>query len=134
VIGKSLRERHTLVPIPAERAVTLVHGALKTHAAPLVQVRAQGPGMVACLVVKADEATVRRFRTLGFDLERGGDVVVGLLGADAARLFAELSATQRAWLEAPCGARETKVLLFADGVALVAIEAKDGIVTVTAAS
>jgi hypothetical protein len=133
VIGKSLRERLTLVPIAPERAVALVQGALKPHAAPLVSVRAQGAGMIACLVIKADEATVRRCLALGFELERGGDVVVGLAGEDAARLFQELRAEQRAWLEAPSGPRQTKVLLFADGVGLVSIEASGGTVVVTAA-
>ena len=132
MIGKSLRDRHGLGAIPEDRAVAILKEALASQAEHLVQVRAQDSRMVACLVVDADEATLRLCRTLGFSVRLGGTGVFGLLGADAARLFAHLPARQRAWLETPCGPRETKVLLVAGGTALVSLETNDGTVAVTA--
>jgi hypothetical protein len=137
VIGKSLRQRHTLAPLAAPAAIAVVTELLASHAEPVVAVRAKDARMIACLVARADEASVRLCKSLGFRVPLGGSLVFGLLGADAARLLAErahvaaLSASQRAWLEAPCGPRETKVLLFAAGLALVSLEAKDGIVAIS---
>ncbi len=65
-------------------------------------------------------------------MKLGGTGVFGLLGADAARLFAPWPPHQRAWLETPCGPRETKVLLLAGGLALFSLEASAGKVVVTA--
>lgn len=130
MIGKSLRERYAQRALSEDEAVVLVHEMLASHAKPIVEVRAQDARMIACLVVRANEATVRACRTLGFDMKLGGTGVFGLLGADAARLFAELSAAQRTWIEKPCGPRETKVLLLAGGVATLSIEASDGKVVV----
>jgi hypothetical protein len=132
VIGKSPRERHGQAPLPDERAVALLNEHLRSHATPLVQVRAQDARMIACLVVGADEPALRLCRTLGFDMKPGGTGVFGLLGADAARVFAHLPAHQRAWLETPCAPRETKVLLVAGGTALLSVEANEGKVVVTA--
>ena len=135
MIGKSLRERHGLGALPAERAVAVLHEVLAAQAEHLVQVRVQDARMVACLVVRADEATLRLCRTLGFAMKSGGTAVFGLLGADAARLFAHLPAPERAWLEVPCGARETKVLLMTSGgTALLSLVTNDGAVAVTAFS
>lgn len=105
---------------------------LVSQAQPLVQVRAQDARMVACLVVRASAATVRLCDSLGFRMRPGGTGVFGLLGADAARLFAPLPPPQRSWLETPCGPRETKVLLLAGGIALFSLEAREGKVVVTA--
>ena len=88
--------------------------------------------MIACLVVSADKPTVRLCGTLGFSVKPGGTGVFGLAGVDAARLFGELSPDQRTWLEAPCGARETKVLLVAGGTALLSLETSEGKVAITA--
>ena len=82
--------------------------------------------MVAFLVVNADAASVRTCRALGFELKRGGTVVFGLAGADAARMIEGLTDAQRAWLEAPCGPRETKVYLMAEGTALVTLDTSSG--------
>lgn len=131
MIGKSLRERLTLAVLPSERAIAILTEMLATHAEHLVQVRVHDARMVACLVVRADEPSVRLFRKLGFDLKRRSTVVVGLLGADAARAFSELSTDQRAWLETPCGPRETKVFLVAGGMALLSLETNEGKVTIT---
>lgn len=131
MIGKSLRERYALGALPEDVAVALVREMLTTHAAPIVEVRAADARMIACLVVHANEATVRACRALGFEVKPGGTGVFGLLGADAARLFGELSARQRAWLEVPCAPRETKVVLLAAGTATMSIEATDGKVVVT---
>jgi hypothetical protein len=103
---------------------------LTSQAKPLVQVRAQGPAMIACLVVRADDDTVRFCRSLGFEVKQGGTGVFGLLGEDAARLFVDLSAPQRAWLAIPCGERETKVALIASGIALLSLETVDGKTTI----
>jgi hypothetical protein len=130
--GKPARERHALGPLAQDRALPLVSEMLASHAQPIVQVRAQDARMVACLVVRANEATVRLCDSLGFRMRLGGTGVFGLLGADAARLFAPWPPDQQAWLEAPCGPRETKVLLLAGGIALFSLEARDGKVVVTA--
>ncbi len=132
MIGRKLSERHARGAIAPERARSLLDQALVAHAASLVQVRAQGPTMVACLVVQADDATVRLCRALGFEGKRGGTGVFGLVGSDATRLFPYLAEPERAWLETPCGPRETKVLLLAGGTALFSLETNDGKVVITA--
>ena len=132
MIGKSLRERYELGPLSDERAVAATKELLASHGKLLVEVRARDARMVACLVVHADKPTLRLCRELGFDMKPGGSGVFGLLGADAAQLFPQFTETQRAWLEAPCGPRETKVLLVAGGTALVSIEASSGSVAITA--
>jgi hypothetical protein len=134
VIGRKLSERHARGAIAPDRARGLLDEALGSQAASLVRVRAQDPRMIACLVARADEATVRLCRTLGFEVKRGGTGVFGLLGADAARLFPHLPAHQHAWLETPCAARETKVLLVAGGTALFSLETTGGKLVVTAVS
>ena len=88
--------------------------------------------MIACLVVQADKVALRFCRELGFDMRPGGTGVFGLLGADAARLFPRLPESQRTWLEAPCAARETKVLLVAGGIALLSLAIQDGKVAISA--
>ena len=132
MIGKALRDRHGHRFLPDERAVALLNEMLVSHATPIVQVRAQDARMIACLIVRANEASVRLCRALGFDMKLGGTGVVGLLGVDAARLFAELPQHQRAWLETPCVPRETKVLLVAGGTALLSLETNEGQVVVKA--
>jgi hypothetical protein len=131
MIGKSLSERHGRGLLPDDRALAIVNEVLASHAAPIVQVRAQGARMIACLIVRADEPAVRFCKALGFEMKLEGTGVLGLLGTDAARFFAHLSAHQRAWLETPCGARETKVVLIAGGTALLSLETEAGKVTVT---
>lgn len=131
MIGKSLRERYAQRLLSEDEAIALVHEMLASHAKPIVDVRVQDARMIACLVVRANEAAVRACRALGFDMKLGGTGVFGLLGADAARLFADLSAGQRTWIAAPCGPRETKVLLLARGIATLSIETNDGKVVVT---
>lgn len=133
MIGKSLRERWELGRLDADEAVALLKRMLAAHAKPLVEVRQRDARMVACLVAGADKPTLRLCRELGFTMRPGGAGVFGVLGADAARLFPALPEPERAWLEAPSGPRETKVLLVAGGIALLSLEAKDGAVTVTAA-
>ena len=132
MIGKSLRERHAPVALSPERATALLSEALGSHAENLVQVRAQGPRMIACLVVRADATSVRLCRALGIEVRPGGSGVFGLLGEDAARLMGSLPRERRAWMEAPSGVRETKVLLVAGGVALLSLETADGRVAITA--
>lgn len=134
MIGKSLNERFALGQLDGGRAALVLERALATMAKPLVEVRARGPKMVACLVVDADKLAVRLCRDLGFDLKRGATAVFGLDGADAARLFTDLSEAQRAWLAEPCGPRETKVLLVARGLALLTLTAEDGKVSVRSAA
>lgn len=131
MIGKSLRERYALGALSAERAVTVLKGVLPSQAENLVEVRARDPRMIACLVVRADKPAVRLCRTLGITVKPDGTGVFGLLGEDAARLFAELAPEQRSWLAVPCGPRETKVLLIAGGTALLSLEAADGKLVIT---
>jgi hypothetical protein len=132
MIGKSLNDRYTVGTLAPARAVAVVREMLGSQAAHLVQVRAQDARMIACLVVRADPPSVRLCRSLGFEVKRGGTGVFGLLGEDAAGLFPQLPPDHRSWLEAPCGPRETKVLLVAGGLALVSLETDGGKVTVTA--
>ncbi|WP_146647897.1 hypothetical protein [Labilithrix luteola] len=132
MIGKSLNERYTLGALEADRAESILSGALPKHAALLVQVRSRDAKMIACLVVDADEATVRECRTMGFDVKAGGSGVFGLLGADLVRFFSRLPAHQQKWLETPCGPRETKVFLMAGGLALLSVETNDGKVAIKA--
>ncbi len=130
MIGKPLSDRYDVGPLAPERAAAVVRNALGSHGKAIIEVRMQDPGMVACLFVDADRATVRLCRTLGFELKPGGTGVFGLQGADVARLFTGLSASQREAASIPCGARETKVLLLAGGLALLSIEAEGGRVDV----
>lgn len=132
MIGKSLSQRNTLGALSADRAVAVLTEMLASQAKHLVEVRAQGAPFIACLFVRADKLSVRVCRELGFRLKLGATGVFGLEGADAARLFLELQAEQRTWLETPCGARETKVLLVAGGTALLSLETHEGKVAITA--
>src|SRR3954471_25049770 len=113
MIGKSLQERHGVRSLDGDRAAVLLQELLASHARPIVEVRARGEGMIACVVAHADEASVRMCRQLGFDLRLGGVGVFGILGEDAARLIPGLPGA--AWLASPCGPRETKGLLIAEG-------------------
>lgn len=135
MIGKSLNERFgARRMLPADRAVEILRGVLDAQAPYIVRVRSADPRMIACVIVDADDAAVRTCKSFGLAMEKGGDGVLGLLGADAARVFPELAGAEpRAWLEAPCAERETKVLLVAGGLGLLSIETRDGKVTVTAA-
>lgn len=134
MIGKPLSERYTLGPLAADDAVALMKELLRSQGGPLVEVRARDPRMVAVLVARADEATVRFCRSLGFRLARGGTGVFGVRGGDAGRLFGpNLKDSQRLWLEAPCGARETKVVLVSGGgKAFVSIDTSGGEVALRA--
>jgi hypothetical protein len=133
MIGKPLSQRYAidLHPLPADRAVAIVRERLAEDGAALVQVRANDARMIACLFVRADQTAVRLCRELGLEMTLGKTGVVGLLGTDAARLFSDLADHRRAWLETPCGPRETKVLLVAGGIAMLSIETNDGKVVVT---
>jgi len=132
MIGKSLRERNTLSALSPERAVAALTAVLPSQAKHLVQVRAQNERMIACVFVAADKPSVRLCKELGFYLKPGATAVFGLLGEDAARVIPDLDDARRAWLEAPCGPRETKVFLVAGGTAFLSIETNGGKVTVTA--
>jgi hypothetical protein len=131
MIGKSLRERHGLGALPSERAIALMNEVLDAQAPHLVEVRMHDARMIACVVVRADAPTLRFCDKLGFAMKEGGTGVFGLLGADAARLFPHLPSAHRAWLEVPCGPRETKVMLISGGTALLSLETVQGKVTVT---
>jgi hypothetical protein len=135
MIGKSLNERHKLGTLSAESAIATLQATLAEQAKPLIEVRAQDARMIACLIVRADKLAVRLCRSMGFDLKQGATAVFGLLGSDVVRFFTDLgiSQHQKSWLEAPCGPRETKVLLVAGGVGLLSIETNEGKVSITAA-
>ena len=126
MIGKPLSERMGLGPLPPERAVALLTANLEKNAAALVQVRAQGSHMVACLVVQANKAAVKLCLELGLAMRPGGSGGVGLQGSDAARLFPALTEGQKTWLQAPCGPRETKVLLVAGGIGCLSVTTDAG--------
>lgn len=131
MIGKSLRERFSLVVLPPERAVSILTRALGSLAKLVVQVRAEDASMIACLVVDADKPAIAFCKSVGFDIRPGGSGVFGLPGDAAAKLFPASTSAQRAWLETPCSARETKVLLVSGGIALLSLETNEGKVTVT---
>ena len=127
MIGKSLRERNTLGKLSAERAVLLLEDALPAVAQNLVLVRRKDARMIACVFLAADKPSVRLCKELGFALKPGATAVFGLLGEDAARILPSLDDAEREWLDVPCGARETKVFLVADGgTAFVSIGTSDG--------
>ena len=130
MIGKSLRARFELTPIPDARACALVVQALDSHAQDIVLVRSQGPAMVACVVLRADRVVARTCRGLGLEIKEGHDGVFGLLGTDLVRLIAGLTQPQIEWLVAPAGERETKVLLLAGGLGLVSVHTEAGRVRV----
>lgn len=132
MIGKSLNERHSLGPLAPERAVAVLKEVLPSQAPLLVEVRAQDPRMIACLVVRADPASVRLCRALGFRVKRGGSGVFGLLGDDAAGLLSDLPEDDRIWLQTPCSPKETKVFLVAGGTALLSIETNAGKISISA--
>ena len=126
MIGKPLGARHALAKLDPARALAALQVVLAAQAAHLIAVRAKGPSMVACLVVNSDAYAVKLCRALGMDLKRGRTVVFGLEGDDASRWLEQLPKPDRAWLEAPCAERETKVLLVAGGLALISLETRDG--------
>jgi len=131
VIGKGLKARFEVGRLEPAKAAASLGAELQAFARPLVEVRARGAEMIACLVLRADRATTKLCRGLGLDLRAGASAVFGLPGRDAARLFTLFDEEERAWLEAPSAARETKVLLLAGGAALLSIHAEGGQVTVT---
>ena len=111
--------------------MTSMHPQWSLDRLPDGSVRRRDERMIACLVVRADQASVRVCRSLGFEVKRGGTGVFGLLGEDAARLFPQLPPHQRAWLDTPCEPRETKVLLIAGGTALLSLTIDGGATTIT---
>lgn len=132
MIGKSLNERYTLGALAADEAVATLKQMLASYAKPLVEVRAHDARMIACFVVRAHKPAIRFCRSLGLDVKAGGTAVFGLLGEDLARSLPQLTEEQRAWLLTPAGARETKVLLLAGGVALLSILTDEGKVSIRA--
>jgi hypothetical protein len=131
MIGKSLQERHGLGVLEADRAIAIMNDVLRSHAKPIVEVRARDPRMIACVVANADEAGVRLCRRFGLELKPGGVGVFGVFGADVSRLFPNLSAGQASFVAEPCGPRETKVLLVAGGTAFLSLEASGKNVVIT---
>lgn len=133
MLGRSLNARFgNLVTLAPEDAVAKLEAVLASRAEDVVRVRAKDARAVACVIADADEGVVRVCRGLGLDVKRGGTAVFGLMGTDAAKSFPMLAPHQKTWLEEPCGARETKVLLLAGGIALLSLVADGGKVTVTA--
>lgn len=133
MIGRPLSQRYgiALQPLAGDEAAAIVRERLAEDGAALVQVRARDARMIACLFVRADATAVQLCHELGLEMKLGGSGVLGVLGSDAARLFARLAPARRAWLETPCGERETKILLIARGIAMLSIDVHDGKVTVT---
>lgn len=137
MIGKSLSQRHTLAPLKEEFAIAAMQDVIAKLAEPIVEVRSRDARMVACVVVRADEPAVRLCKALGFRITAGATMVFGLLGTDAARVLGEggriagLTDARKAWLAEPSGPRETKVVLFAGGVAFGSVDADAGEVTVS---
>ncbi len=131
MIGKSLRERSTFGPLSTKDAERLCREAMATHAASIVAVRTKDPGLVACVVVRADGLTLRVCQNLGFDLKRGATAVFGIPGVDAGHVFPELGEERHAWLAAPSGPRETKLLLLSGGFALLSLVTEAGKVSIT---
>lgn len=131
VIGKPLSARLSFGPLSSDDATRLAREVLRTHAAPIVEVRRKGAGMVVVCVLRADGLTLRVCKNLGFDLRRGSSAVFGVLGEEAARAFPELGEARLGWLAEPSGPRQTKLLVLSGGFALVAVEAEGSAVSVT---
>jgi hypothetical protein len=133
MIGKSLNERHGVGVLDRDAATAILKDVLRSHAKPIVDVRARDARMIACVVADADDAGMRLCRRFGLELRRGGVGVFGVLGADVMRVFPSLTAAQAEWVTVPCGLRETKVLLMAGGkIALLSLDTNEGQVRVTA--
>lgn len=130
MIGKSLGERYGLVSLAAEKATMLLGKALNSLGKPIIEVRQQG--LVACVVIEATKQAIQLCRHAGLEMKPGGSGVFGLSGSDAGSLIAALTPEQRAWLVAAPGPRETKILLIANGYALVALDVEGTKVTVRA--
>jgi hypothetical protein len=129
VVGKKLSERGVLRPLGDKEAARALNEALREQASLIVSVRAEN--MIAVVVRRADRDAVKLCKHLGFKLTPGASVVFGLSYRDAARVFDQLPAAQREWLETQCRPNETKVLLIAGGTALVSLDVVDGQVIVT---
>ncbi|MBL9113250.1 MAG: hypothetical protein JNM74_28450, partial [Myxococcales bacterium] len=79
MIGKPLSARLSFGPLSSDDATRLAREALASHAAPIVEVRRRGQGMVVVCVLRADGLTLRVCKNLGFDLRRGSSAVFGVL-------------------------------------------------------
>lgn len=134
MIGRSLNERHLPARLAPDVAEATLRAALDAHARALVDVRRQDPALVAVLVLAADKPAGRLCKSLGFEVRPGGSGVFGVPGDALARLLAPLLDAEAAWLAAAAGARETKLLLVAGGLALASVEAADGRVDVRVVS
>lgn len=133
MIGRSLRERFGTNNglLSSEEAIAGVREALASQTENLVRVRKQDAKMIACVVLRADDESVAFCRSIGLDMKEGGSAVFGLMGPDAAKALPHVTTHQKAWLEKPCGPRETKIALFAQGFALCSVETENGNVTIS---
>jgi hypothetical protein len=125
VIGKPLSARFGEIDrIDGEVAIATLDPVLDARAREIVAVRAKG--LLACVVVEADARVVKALSRIGLEMRPGGSAVFGLAGSDVARAFAFLRERERAWVQAPPVERETKIILFAAGYALVSVIADHG--------
>jgi hypothetical protein len=125
VIGKSLSARFgDLQRIDGASAIMATERALDERAREIVAVRAKG--LLACVVIDADLRVVKALARLGLDMRLGGSAVFGLAAADVARSFAFLDDAARGWVSAPPALRETKILLFTTGYALLSVTSEGG--------
>lgn len=133
MIGRSLGERFGAGGglLTSEEAIAAVREALATQGENLVRVRKQDAGMIACVVLGADDTAVAFCRSIGLEMTPGGSAVFGLMGTDAAQALARVTEHQRAWLTKPCETRETKIAIFAKGFALCSVVTANGQVTIT---
>ncbi|MFO0676202.1 MAG: hypothetical protein U0169_06690 [Polyangiaceae bacterium] len=132
MIGRSLNQRHSLAPLSGDVASKELTALLRTHARPIIEVRAKGASMIVVAVVRATTPVVKRMHSLGIEVREGATALFGLDGEDAAGLFPEFGADGAEWFRTPAEARETKILLFAGGTALASIRTEAGEVSVEA--
>lgn len=132
MIGRSLGERFGASSglLTSEEAVAAVREALSTQGENLVRVRKQDAGMIACVVLHADDTAVAFCRSIGLEMKPGGAAVFGLMGTDAAEALVRVTEHQRTWLSTPSGPRETKIAIFAKGFALCSVVTENGQVTI----
>lgn len=126
MIGKGLHDRHDLPALEDDLARRRMEEAMVQLGKAIVEVRARDPEMVACVVLRADDAAVRLCKKLGLRIKPAGSAVFGLLGKDAGAVLGSRASARKEWLATPSRATETKVVLVAGGIAFFTIVVEGG--------
>lgn len=126
MIGKGLHDRHDLPALDGVLARQRMEEAMVQLGKAIVEVRSRDPEMVACVVLRADDAAVRLCKKLGLRIKPSGSAVFGLLGKDAGAVLGTRARARKEWLATPSSAKETKAVLVAGGIAFFTIVVEGG--------